>query len=135
MANEALIAVENVSFRYGETAILQDVSFGIVSGDFLALTGPNGSGKTTLIRIILGLLKPSRGTVSLLGQEIDQFREWNRIGYVPQKATNVDPFFPASVREIVAMGLLSQKPFPRFLKAADETRIDRALQQVGMESL
>ena len=135
MGNEALIAVENVSFRYGETAILQDVSFGIVSGDFLALTGPNGSGKTTLIRIILGLLKPSRGTVSLLGKEIDQFREWNRVGYVPQKATNVDPLFPASVREIVAMGLLSQKPFPRFLKAADETRIDRALQQVGMESL
>jgi zinc transport system ATP-binding protein len=135
MGNEALISVENISFRYGETVILRDVSFGISAGDFLALTGPNGSGKTTLIRIILGLLKPSGGTVSLLGAAIARFRQWNRIGYVPQKATNIDPFFPASVREIVAMGLLSRKAFPRFLKAEDESRIERALERVGMAGL
>ena len=135
MRNEVLITLENVSFRYGETAILQDVSFNISSGDFLALTGPNGSGKTTLLRIILGLLKPSQGRIFLLGEEIERFRHWNRVGYVPQKATNVDPFFPATVREIVAMGLLSQKPFPRFLKTEDEAGIDRALERVGMEGL
>ncbi len=135
MGNEVLISVENVSFGYGETAVLQEVSFDIASADFLALTGPNGSGKTTLLRIILGLLKPSQGRIFLLGEEIDRFRHWNRIGYVPQKATNVDPLFPATVREIVAMGLLSQKSFPRFLKRGDEAGIDRALKRVGMEGL
>jgi zinc transport system ATP-binding protein len=135
MSNEVLISVENVSFGYGETLILKDVSLPIAAADFLALTGPNGSGKTTLIRIILGLLKPSQGRISLLGQEIDQFRQWNRIGYVPQKATNVDPYFPASVREIVAMGLLSRKPFPRFLIRRDEEAIDHALEWVGMQDL
>jgi zinc transport system ATP-binding protein len=135
MENEPLISVNNVSFGFGGTDILQDVTFGIAPGDFLALTGPNGSGKTTLIRLILGLLKPTRGSIFLLGKEVDQFRQWNRIGYVPQKATNVDPFFPASVREIVAMGLLSRKPFPRLLKTGDEAQIDRALGRVGMEGL
>jgi len=135
MGDDVLITLENVSFGYGETAVLQDVSFNISPGDFLALTGPNGSGKTTLIRIILGLLKPSRGRIFLLGEEIERFRDWSRIGYVPQKATNVDPLFPATVREIVAMGLLAQKSFPRFLKSGDEAEINRALKRVGMEGL
>jgi zinc transport system ATP-binding protein len=135
MDRDVLISVENVSFGYGETQILKDVSLPIASGDFLALTGPNGSGKTTLIRILLGLLKPSQGKITLLGEEIDRFRQWNRIGYVPQKATNVDPYFPASVKEIVAMGLLSKKPFPRFLVRQDEELIDRALVWVGMQDL
>jgi len=135
MGNNVLISVENVSFGYGETTILKEVSFTIAVADFLALTGPNGSGKTTLIRIILGLLRPSQGRIFLLGEEIDQFQQWNRIGYVPQKATNVDPYFPASVREIVAMGLLSKKPFPRFLVRQDEELIDGALRRVGMQDM
>ena len=135
MGRDVLISVENVSFGYGETQILKDVSLPIAAADFLALTGPNGSGKTTLIRIILGLLKPSQGRITLLGEEIHQFRQWNRIGYVPQKATNVDPYFPASVKEIVAMGLLSKKPFPRFLVRQDEESIERALGRVGMQDL
>jgi len=135
MDPNALIAVDHVSFHFGDFPILQDISFTIDRGDFLALTGPNGSGKTTLIRLILGLLKPSRGRILLLGKEIDQFQQWNRIGYVPQKATNVDPYFPASVREIVAMGLLSRKPFPRFLKRQDEEVIDHALVSVGMQEI
>jgi zinc transport system ATP-binding protein len=135
MDPDVLISVDHVSFHFGDFPILQDISFTISAGDFLALTGPNGSGKTTLIRLILGLLQPSRGRILLLGKEIGQFRQWNRIGYVPQKATNIDPLFPASVREIVAMGLLSQKPFPRFLKQKDEELIDRALMSVGMEEM
>jgi len=135
MDPDALISVDHVSFHFGDFPILQDISFTISAGDFLALTGPNGSGKTTLIRLILGLLKPTQGRILLLGREIDRFQQWNRIGYVPQKATNVDPYFPASVREIVAMGLLSRKPFPRFLKRSDEELIDRALMSVGMQEM
>jgi zinc transport system ATP-binding protein len=115
--------------------VLRDVSFPISPGDFLALIGPNGSGKTTLIRIILGILKPSSGRVVIMGEEWNQFSQWERIGYVPQKATHRDPYFPASVREIVAMGRLSKKRFPRFLSRQDETAIDRALDQVDMRAL
>jgi zinc transport system ATP-binding protein len=130
-----LISVENISFGFNGLQVLQDVSFTISPGDFVALIGPNGSGKTTLIRIILGLLKPSRGRILLMGEDPVRFSQWNRIGYVPQKATHLDPYFPASVREVVAMGLLSRKSFPRFLTRQDEAAIDRALEQVDMQTL
>jgi zinc transport system ATP-binding protein len=137
MVNEhrSLVMVENVSFHIRGLEVLRNVSFAISPGDFLALIGPNGSGKTTLIRIILGIVKPTGGRVSLLGEEAGRFTQWQRIGYVPQKATHLDPFFPASVREVVAMGLLSQKHFPRLITPKDEEKIDRALEQVDMKDL
>ena len=132
---DPLILVENVSFSFNGLEVIQNVSFAISPGDFVALIGPNGSGKTSLIRIILGILKPSTGRVVLLGEELSQFTQWQRIGYVPQKATHMDPYFPASVREVVAMGLLSKKRFPRLFTRQDEAVIDRALDQVDMKAL
>jgi zinc transport system ATP-binding protein len=133
--SDPLISVENVSFSFNGLEVIQSVSFDISAGDFVALIGPNGSGKTTLIRIIVGILKPSAGRVVLMGEELSQFTQWQRIGYVPQKATHRDPYFPASVREVVAMGLLSKKRFPRILTRQDEAAIDRALDQVDMKAL
>ena len=132
---DPLLSVENVSFRYDGLQVIEDVSFSVFPGDFLALIGPNGSGKTTLIRIILGILKPTRGRVVFMGEEMGHFSQWQRIGYVPQKATHKDPYFPASVREVVAMGLLSRKRFPRFLNRRDEASIDRALELVDIKDL
>lgn len=134
-SNTPLISVENLSLDRQGLQILQHVSFDISAGDFLALIGPNGSGKTTLIRIILGLLQPTEGQVFLMGEKVEQFTQWRRIGYVPQKATYLDSFFPASVREVVAMGLISLKRFPRLLTARDEGSIDQALDRVGLTGL
>lgn len=128
-----LVAVEDVSFSYDYTPVLDRVTFNIDSGDFLAVIGPNGSGKTTLVKIILGLLKPTDGEVHIMGAKAGSFSEWEKIGYVPQKATHVDPFFPVSVREVVAMGLLSRKNRQKLLKKDEEVAIRRALRQVGME--
>ena len=133
--NGPLIFVENLSFSFQGVEVLRGISFSIERGDFLALIGPNGCGKTTLIRLILGILKPSSGRVVLMGEEADHFTQWQRIGYVPQKATQMDPYFPASVKEVVAMGLLSGKRFPRLLTRQDEATIERALEQVGMKEL
>lgn len=127
-----LVTVEGVDFYYGATKALEDVTFSIREGDFLAIIGPNGSGKTTLLRIILGLLPPSRGRIRILGQDLRHFSAWHQIGYVPQKAVHVDSFFPASVREVVAMGLLSRKHFPKLMNRRDEALIQRALERVGM---
>ncbi len=134
-ANEspALITVTDISFSYGSIKVLEGVTFKILEGDFLAVIGPNGSGKTTLIKIILGLLKPSAGQVLVLGKPLEEFMAWSKIGYVPQKATHFDPFFPVSVKEVAAMGLLSVKKFPRPSKKEEELYIERALEQVGME--
>jgi zinc transport system ATP-binding protein len=129
----AMIRVRNVSFRYGSTPVLIDVSFPIHEGDFLAIIGPNGSGKTTLVKIILGLLKPNSGSVEIFGEALEEFRDWKKIGYVPQKATHIDPFFPASVDEVVGMALLSGPwLLSRARKSRDSLAIEDALSQVGM---
>ncbi len=129
---EELVRVESVSFRYDGPPVLEDVSLSISRGDFLALLGPNGSGKTTLIKIILGLLKPSSGKVLMMGLPVEQFDDWDKIGYVPQKVTHIDPFFPASVREVVAMALYSRRRPPWRSKKEEEKVIGAALAGVGM---
>ena len=135
VSNGQLISVDNVSFGYQGLQVLQNISFSLARGDFMALIGPNGSGKTTLIRVILGTLKPTSGRVLLMGQEAGQFTQWERIGYVPQKATHLDPYFPASVREVVALGLLSRKRFPHLFGRQDEAAVELALERVDMAGL
>jgi zinc transport system ATP-binding protein len=129
-----LISIEDVSFSYGDTKVLDRVSFPIRSGDFLSVIGPNGSGKTTLIKIILGLLIPSEGRIRIFGENGVAFTRWDKLGYVPQKATHVDPFFPVSVKEVVEMGLVSSRKFHGTQKKENEVSIQRALKQVGMEA-
>lgn len=129
-----LVSVEDVSFSYGSTPVILNVNLSILDGAFLALLGPNGSGKTTLIKVILGLLKPSEGRVLILGKPQEQFSDWRKIGYVPQKPAHVDPFFPASVEEVVAMALLSDRKSHRLTKREKYLAISKALKQVGMEN-
>jgi zinc transport system ATP-binding protein len=128
-----LVSVENVSFSYGYVPVLEEVSLPIYEGDFLAILGPNGSGKTTLLKIILGLLKPGQGRVSVMGEDVSAFRAWGRVGYVPQKATHFDPMFPASAREVVAMSLLSARPPFRRSRRAEAEAVRRALAVVGLD--
>ena len=132
VSNEPLVSVRNIFFSFGSTKVLEDISLVITTGDFLAIIGPNGSGKSTLVKIILGIFEQSKGSVVLLGEDIKRFSQWDKIGYVPQRATNIDSFFPVSVREVVAMGLLSKKSFPRFLRRRDVKAIDHALEQVDL---
>ena len=100
-----IIEVKNVSFAYGRETVLENITLDIHQGDYIGLIGPNGAGKTTLFKIMLGLLRPKTGTVRLFGQDPEGFRDWQRIGYVPQKAINFDANFPATVFEVVSMGL------------------------------
>jgi zinc transport system ATP-binding protein len=128
-----LIVLRGVSFCYDGTRVLLDIDLTIQEGDFLAIIGPNGSGKTTLVKIALGLLRPSSGTVEIFGESPAEFSDWRKIGYIPQKATHIDPFFPASVEEVVAMALMSNRR-PGGVSGRDaRDRILRALGEVGME--
>jgi len=130
-----LISVEDVSFNYGSTNVLSHVTFNIYSGDFLAIIGPNGSGKTTLIKTILALLKPLKGIVRIMGKPVEHYNDWEKIGYVPQKATSFDPIFPATVNEVVAMGLIRNSQLPKLGKPEKEAQIERALNHVGLADL
>lgn len=94
----ALIELRGVDFVRGQRTILSGVNLTIRRGDFVAVTGPNGGGKTTLMRLILGLLKPTRGTVVRRQRKV-------RVSYLPQKNA-IDSQFPITVREVIASGLV-----------------------------
>ncbi len=126
-----LITARDITFRYDSTEVLSGVNLTINEGDFLAIIGPNGSGKTTLVKILLGLVRPERGTVEIMGKPLASFTDWKAIGYIPQKATSIDPFFPASVEEVVGMALLSNRQIVKS-PARDVAAVTRALEQVGM---
>lgn len=103
-SSTAPLVYEGVTFSYGATPAVEDVSLIIERGDFVALIGPNGSGKTTLARLGIGLERPQKGSVLLFGKEVRHFAEWHRIGYVPQRTMAFSVRFPAKVRDVAAMG-------------------------------
>ena len=133
MAMKDILSIKNLTFNYGAEKILDNVSFSIQKRDFLGIIGPNGSGKTTLLTLILGLLPVQKGSIKLLGQDIKKFNQWSKIGYVQQKAANFDPYFPASVKEVVSMGLIAGKSFPKLMTKQDDAIIDRCLKIVNMQ--
>jgi zinc transport system ATP-binding protein len=128
----SLVVLRDVSFAYDGAEVLVGVDLTIEAGDFLAVIGPNGSGKTTLVKIILGLLRPASGEVEIFGQKPADFSEWQKVGYVPQKATHIDPYFPATVDEVVGMALLAGRRRSRGLAREARARVGRALAVVGM---
>lgn len=131
---EEIIRLEKVSFAYDGVPALVDINMSVHRGDFLAIIGPNGSGKTTLLKIMVGLLRPGQGRVWVFGQPLEAFKQWHRIGYIQQKATNFDPIFPISVTEVIAASL-SSVPGPQKLGHRQvRKKILEALQIVGLET-
>lgn len=129
-----IITVEQVSFSYQHRQVLTDVSFAVKERDFIGLIGANGAGKTTLLRMIVGLLKPSEGEIRLFGQPVNKFRDWDRIGYVPQKNA-LNPQFPATVREVVLSGMYGRKKLFRRVTSSDHTKAADALEALGIADL
>ncbi|MEN6374147.1 MAG: metal ABC transporter ATP-binding protein [Smithella sp.] len=110
-----IISTENLTFCYNGIEVLQNISFAVEKGSYMGVAGPNGSGKSTLIKNILGILHPRQGSVYLFGQPLANFREWNKIGYLPQRLAALNSHFPGTVREIVQLGTAG-KMSPRDVK-------------------
>jgi zinc transport system ATP-binding protein len=126
------LELHGVSFAYGDVPVLDGVDLVVEARDYLALLGPNGGGKTTLLRVVLGLLRPSRGTVRVLGEEPARAR--GRVGYVPQR-TQFDPDFPIRVKDVVRMGRLRRGRMLRPFSARDRELAARALATVEVGDL
>lgn len=128
------VEFQQVTFGYGRLPVLREASLRIREGEFVAIIGANGSGKTTLMRLGLGLLKPTHGTVRLFGQPIERFRDWNRIGYVPQRASGASTV-PVSVDEVVRSGLAGQLGLLRRPTAAHQARIAHVKDLMGLATI
>ncbi|RID89534.1 metal ABC transporter ATP-binding protein [Peribacillus asahii] len=132
--NHPIIKVKNLSYKYTKDKVLEDVSFEVPRGAFLAIVGPNGSGKSTLLKLILGLLRTQEGTIKLFDENIRLFKEWQQIGFVSQKANSFNSGFPATVFEVVQSGLTKKLGLFKFPKKADKQKVKKALEAVDMLS-
>jgi zinc transport system ATP-binding protein len=131
----SLFEVRNLSFTRGGNEVLKSVNLSILEGEYCAIIGPNGGGKTTLVRLLMGLEKPTSGSIKLFGTDQAKFRAWNRIGYVPQRSALVDASFPATVREVVAMGRYAQRGILGFESTEDSEAIEESMVQMGVADL
>jgi zinc transport system ATP-binding protein len=125
------VMFHNVSFGYDGEPVLEQVYFKVFGGDFLTMLGPNGGGKTTLLKLILGLLKPQKGEISVFGGSPEKARA--EIGYVPQHL-DFDPRFPLSVCDVILMGRLSGHPFGPY-RQRDKEAACEALEAVDLLDL
>lgn len=127
-----MIELQNVSFSYGLVPVLQQINFSVEEGEFLGIVGPNAGGKSTLLKLILGLIKPQTGTVSVLGKKPSQQR--TQIGYVPQYPGFARDF-PITVEQAVLLGRLgSDRQFGRY-NAADYQAVQDALNELEAQDL
>lgn len=128
------LEVDNVTFSYAGSPAVENISFRVDNGELFGLVGPNGSGKTTLLKLLLGILTPDSGRISVFGEPVDSFDAGERIGYVPQQSTRRGRTMPLTVREVVAMGRYPHRPFGRFAEE-DTAAIERALRTVDIDEL
>ena len=129
-----LLAADHLSFAYDTDPVLDDVSFIVEPGEFVALVGPNGSGKSTLLRLLLGLLKPGSGGVELFGGAPDRLADRWRLGYVAQRPS-LPKDFPATVDEVVSAGRLARSGWYRRFRTEDRIEIAHAIESVALTEL
>lgn len=102
------IEIKNLKFGYNENLILKDINLSLDEGDFAIISGENGSGKSTLIKLILGELKKDRGNIKVFGIDMEDFKNFEKIGYVPQINEAIKVAFPVSAREYVGLNLYKE---------------------------
>jgi zinc transport system ATP-binding protein len=124
------IQIENLNFSYGPVSVLENAQLSLGEREFVSIVGPNGGGKTTLLKIILGLLEPQSGSVSVFGKVPTVGRKW--IGYLPQY-TSLDGQFPVTALDVVLMGRLGITRSLGFYTKADREISRAMLSRVGLD--
>jgi zinc transport system ATP-binding protein len=130
-AGAPIVGIRDVVAGYAGRPVLHGVSTTVARGELVVLLGANGSGKSTLVRTMIGLVPVRSGSVTLFGAPIRRFRDWHRVGYVPQRSTAAAGV-PATVAEVVAAGRLSRRNWWRPLGKADRAAVHSALEVVGL---
>ncbi|MEU3820713.1 MULTISPECIES: metal ABC transporter ATP-binding protein [unclassified Streptomyces] len=130
MSSEPVISVRAATATLGSRPVLRGIDFTVHRGEVVALLGANGSGKSTAVRSVIGQVPLTGGSVALFGAELRRFRDWARVGYVPQRTTAASGV-PATVREVVSSGRLSRAKL-RWPSRADRAAVDRAIELVGL---
>lgn len=135
MAAKPIVEIRDLSVKYPNGVLALDaITLDVNDKDLIALIGPNGAGKSTLIKVILGLIKPTTGSVRLLGSE-DLSKNLKYVGYVPQSAQARDINMPFSVFETVMLGRTPQVGLFHGAGAKDRRKVEEALKLFGIYDL
>ncbi|MFJ4921849.1 metal ABC transporter ATP-binding protein [Streptomyces sp. NPDC088725] len=129
-AGPVVISVRAATAELGSRPVLRGLDLTVRRGEVVALLGANGSGKSTAVRSVIGQVPLSGGEISLFSTPLRRFRDWARVGYVPQRTTAASGV-PATVREVVSSGRLSRRKLRRPGKA-DREAVQRAIELVGL---
>jgi zinc/manganese transport system ATP-binding protein len=121
------VEVNHATARLGGRVVLHDLEFSIEPGEFVGCIGPNGAGKSTLLRLLLGLIRPTQGSVALFGQPIRRGNQ--RVGYVPQHGT-FNESMPLRARDMVALGIDGTRFGPLMPTTAKAEQVERVLAEV-----
>jgi zinc transport system ATP-binding protein len=126
-----ILEVRDLCVNYRQQEVLKNISFEINEGDYIGLVGANGSGKTTLVKALLGLVEAASGEVVSYSAKGSR----GSIGYLPQVAVTGNTLFPAEVHEVIAVGLIGSKSFPKRIGKEDDRKIDDILKRLDIYSL
>src|SRR3954451_6812112 len=130
-----LVDIQHLDFAYGQQLVLKHINLQIEAGSTLGLIGPNGGGKTTLMRLMLGLYKPTRGTITVAGiNPAAAVRAGDVIGYLPQKA-HFPANFPLTVRQAVRLGLAGKTGMMRGYAKDDLDFVETLFDRIGLAGL
>jgi zinc transport system ATP-binding protein len=131
-----IIDIAALDFAYRDALVLKNVTLRVEPGTTLGLIGPNGGGKTTLIRLLLGLIEPTSGTIRVDGMPPrDAVRRGNVVGYLPQNPMLADSRFPISARQVARLGLVGKAGMLRSFSRDDLNFVDELLGMVGITEL
>lgn len=129
----SILKIEDLYFSYGNEWIIKGANLSVERGDFSALIGSNGAGKTTLIKLLLGILEPSKGKIYLEGESLSKNTDFSHLSYVPQLMAGVD-HFPITVGELVGLNLYKELRGLKKLNEEHKSRIFDALELVGLSA-
>jgi len=126
-----IIEIKSVDAGYGSNIVLRDISLTIREKDFLGIIGPNGGGKTTLLKLILGLIKPIKGSIKY-HLNIRAGSKYTDIGYLPQ-FNETDRKFPITVKDVVLSGLMPANKLIHRYSKIDKANVEKLLQRLGID--
>jgi zinc transport system ATP-binding protein len=128
----SMVSLSQVDFAFGQRLVLKHLNLDVEAGSVLGVIGPNGGGKTTFLRLLLGLLEPTRGTIRVAGLDpTTAVRRGDLVGYLPQNPS-VRSDFPLNVRQLVRLGLTGKTPILGSFTKADLTHADDLIEKVGL---
>ena len=129
------IEIKNLKFGYNENLILKGVNLDLDQGNFAVISGENGSGKSTLIKLILGELKKDHGSIKLFGIDMEDFKNFDKIGYVPQVNEAIKIAFPVSAREYVGLNLYKEFSIINTITKKSKSKIENTFSTLKIKDL